>query len=163
MIIFWETHKLHWVFYFILLFINLFFHSNNFYFYFYFLFVPNFDMKVLQVCGIIMGHGSWESIQSHLVGHQVQLLISFGGISLLSMEDCALSVFLESWTLVVSYFRYRFRIFDRPLLKEYVFQIEGSPHLFQSCLHVVQDNFLPIATKINPSFESLVVTNTPCL
>jgi hypothetical protein len=46
------------------------FHLNNFNF--YLSFVPNFNMKVLQVCGIIMGLGSWEFIQNHLTGHQVQ-------------------------------------------------------------------------------------------
>jgi hypothetical protein len=53
-------------------------------------------MKVLQVCGVIMDLGSWESIQSPLVGHQPRLIISFGGIGLLSMENCALSFFLQS-------------------------------------------------------------------
>jgi hypothetical protein len=43
----------------------------------------------MQVCGDIMGLGSWESIQGPLVGHQVQLSISFGGISFIFMEDCA--------------------------------------------------------------------------
>jgi hypothetical protein len=46
------------------------------------------------------------------------------------MKDCALFVFLESWTLVVSYLCFKFHIFDRSILKEYVFQVEGSPHLF---------------------------------
>ncbi len=60
--------------------------------------------------------------------------IFFGGISLLSMEDYALSTFLGSWALVVLYLCSMFRIFDRPILKEYIFQVEGGPHLFQSCL-----------------------------
>jgi hypothetical protein len=43
------------------------------------------------------------------------------------MEDCAPSIFLGSWALVVSYFR--FRIFNRLVLKEYVYQVEGGSHL----------------------------------
>ncbi len=62
--------------------------------------------------------------------HQARLLISFGGIGLLSMEDCAASIFLKSWALVTLYLCSRFHIFDKPILKEYVSQVEGGPHLF---------------------------------
>ncbi len=46
------------------------------------------------------------------------------------MENCAPSIFLRSWTLVAPYLCYKFRIFDRPILEEYVFQVEGGQHLF---------------------------------
>jgi hypothetical protein len=36
------------------------------------------------------------------------------------MEDYALSIFLRSFTLMVLYLCSRFRIFDRPILEEYV-------------------------------------------
>jgi hypothetical protein len=57
-----------------------------------------------------MGPRSWESFQGPLARCQVQLLISFGGIGLLSMEDCAPSVFLGNWVLVVLYLCSRFCI-----------------------------------------------------
>ncbi len=50
------------------------------------------------------------------------------------MEDCAPSIFLGNWALVVSYLCFRFCIFDRPVLEEYV---EKGPHLFPSCLHAM--------------------------
>jgi len=84
-----------------------------------------------------MSLGSWESFQGPLSGCQVQLLISFGGISFLFMEDYAPSVFLGSWALVALYLCSRFCITDRPILEEYVFQVERGPHLFQSCLIIM--------------------------
>ncbi len=69
--------------------------------------------------------------------HQTQLPISFSGIGFLFMEDYAPFVFLGSWALVVPYFCSRFHIFDRPILEEYVSQVEKGPHLLQSYLHVV--------------------------
>ncbi len=60
---------------------------------------------------------------------RAQLLISFGGTCLLSMEDCVASTFLRSWVLVVSYLCSRFHIFDRPILEKYVSQVERGPHL----------------------------------
>jgi len=35
----------------------------------------------------------------------------------------------------------RFHIFDILVLEEYVSQVERGPHLFQSCLHAMQDAF----------------------
>jgi len=67
-----------------------------------------------------MGPRSWESFQSPLVKHHVRLPIFFGGIGLLSTEDCALSTFLGNWALVASYLCYRFCIVDRLILEEYV-------------------------------------------
>jgi hypothetical protein len=68
-----------------------------------------------------MGPGLWESFQGPLARCQARLLISFGGVGLLSMEDCAPFTFLRGWVLVASYLCFRFRIFDRPILEEYVF------------------------------------------
>jgi len=53
----------------------------------------------------------------------------FCGIGLLFVEDCALSIFFKSWVLVASYLCSRFHIFDKPILEEYVSQVEGGPHL----------------------------------
>jgi hypothetical protein len=67
-----------------------------------------------------MGLGSWESFQSPLTRHHAQLSISFGGICFLFMEDYAPFAFLGNWVLVVPYLCFRFCIFDRPILEEYV-------------------------------------------
>jgi hypothetical protein len=57
----------------------------------------------------------------------------------------------------VLYFSY----FDRPILEEYVSQIEA--HLFHFCLRVAQDG-LPSTTKdMHLSFENMAVTNALCL
>lgn len=71
--------------------------------------------------------------------------------------------FSRRWVLVVSYLCSKFCIFNKPILEEYVSQIEGGPHLFQSCLHVVQDSFPPAVRNIHLSFESLAITNAPNL
>jgi hypothetical protein len=81
-----------------------------------------------------MGLRSRESFKGPLARHHVRLPISFGGIGLLFMEDCAPFAFLRSWVLVTLYLYSRFHIFDRLVLKEYVFQVEGGPHLLKSCL-----------------------------
>ncbi len=83
-------------------------------------------MKVMQVCGDIMGPRLWEFFQGPLARHQAQLPISFSDIGLLSMEDYAPSIFLGSWVLVVLYLCYRFHIFNIFVLEEYVFQVEGA-------------------------------------
>jgi hypothetical protein len=83
-----------------------------------------------------MGPESWESFQGPLMRHQTQLPISFCGIGFLFIDDCAPFVFLRSWALMAPYLCSRFRIFDRPVLEEYVYQVEGGPHLLQSCLRV---------------------------
>ncbi len=51
------------------------------------------------------------------------------------------TIFLGSWVLVALYICSKFCIFDRPILEEYVFQVERGPYIFYFCLHVVQDNF----------------------
>jgi hypothetical protein len=68
-----------------------------------------------------MGPELWESFQGPLTKRQARLLIFFGGIGLLFMEDCVSSAFLKSWALVALYLCSRFCIFDRPVLDEYVF------------------------------------------
>jgi hypothetical protein len=64
--------------------------------------------------------GSWEFFQGLLMMCKVGLPISFGGIGLLSMEDYAPSTFLGCWALVALYLCSKFRVFDRPVLEEYV-------------------------------------------
>jgi hypothetical protein len=56
--------------------------------------------------------------------------MSFGGIDLISMEDCAPFAFLGSWALMVSYLCFRFCISNRPILEEYVFEVEGTHTYF---------------------------------
>jgi len=75
----------------------------------------------MQICGDIMGPGLRESFHDLLARHQTRLLISFGGKGLLFMDDYASSIFLRSWALVGSYLCFRFCIFDRPILEDYVF------------------------------------------
>ncbi len=58
---------------------------------------------------------------------------------------------------MVLYLCFRFCIFNRPILEEYVFLVEGGPHLLQSCLHAVRDGCPPTAMEMHLSFESLVV------
>jgi len=45
------------------------------------------------------------------------------------MEDCAPSIFLGNWALMVPYLCFKFHIFNRPILEEYVSQVERGPHL----------------------------------
>jgi hypothetical protein len=45
------------------------------------------------------------------------------------MEKCAPFGFLGNWALVAPYFYSRFYIFYRPILEEYVSQIEKGLHL----------------------------------
>jgi hypothetical protein len=45
----------------------------------------------------------------------------------LSMEDCAPSTFLGSWALVALYLCFKFRIFYRTFLEEYVSHVKGGP------------------------------------
>ncbi len=62
--------------------------------------------------------------------------------------------------MVVPYSCSMFCIFDRPILEEYVSQVEKGPHLLQSCLHVAQNGLLPATRKMHLSFESLEVIGT---
>jgi len=50
----------------------------------------------MQVCGDIMGLGSWESFQGPLTRPQARLLISFGGINIfLYGELCPICFFKD--------------------------------------------------------------------
>jgi hypothetical protein len=62
-------------------------------------------------------------------GQLARLPIFFGGLGFLSMEDCAPYAFIGSWALMVLYLCSMFRIFTRPILEQYVFQIERGPYL----------------------------------
>jgi len=110
-----------------------------------------------------MGPGLWESFYGLLVRCQVWVPISFGGIGFFFMEDCVPFDFLRNWVLVVSYLCSRFHIFDRPILEEYVFQVEGGPHMFQSCLRVAQDGLPLIVREMRPFLKSLTITSAPSL
>jgi hypothetical protein len=74
------------------------------------------------------------------------------------MEDCAPFTFLGNWALVAPYMCSKFCIFDKPILDEYVSQVEGDPQLLQSCFRATWDSLTPIVREMHPSFESLVVT-----
>jgi len=50
-------------------------------------------------------------------------------ISFIYMEDYVPIIFLRSWVLVALYLCSKFCIFNRPVLKEYVSQVERSPYL----------------------------------
>jgi hypothetical protein len=76
--------------------------------------LANFNKRVMLD---IMGLGWWEFFYHPLARHQVQLPISFGEISLLSMEECAPFVFLGSWVLVALYLCFKFCIFKKPFLE----------------------------------------------
>jgi hypothetical protein len=79
------------------------------------------------------------------------------------MEDCALFVFLRNWALVAPYLYSRFRMFDRFVLEEYVFQVEKAPHFFQSCYYVIRDSLPPVIKVMHLFFECLVIINAPSL
>ncbi len=53
----------------------------------------------------------------------------------------------------------RFCIFDRPILEEYVSQVEGGPHLLQSCFRVARDDIPLAARDMHFSFESFAITS----
>jgi hypothetical protein len=72
----------------------------------------------MQVCGDIMGLRSWEFTQGPLSGHHAQLSISFNGIC----------IFIYGKLNPIYFFR--FYIFDRLILEEYVSQVERGPYLF---------------------------------
>jgi hypothetical protein len=57
----------------------------------------------------------------------------------------------------------KFRIFDRFILEEYVFEVDGGPHFLQSYFHVAQDNVPPAVKEMHLFFESLVSIDAPGL
>jgi hypothetical protein len=76
----------------------------------------------------------------------------FDGIGLLSMKDCAPFTFLGSWALVAPFLCLRFLIFDKLVLEEYVSQVEGGPHLLESCLRVTWDDLFLVVRKMHLFF-----------
>jgi hypothetical protein len=64
---------------------------------------------------------------------------------------------------MVLYLCFRFFIFDKLILKEYVFQVEGRPHLFQSCLHVTWNDLLFVVRGMHLSFDNLTIIGAPSL
>ncbi len=116
----WEMFNVLWVFCPRVYLLTFSFHTTIFFSFSFMFFLASIDRKVVQVCGDIMGPGFWEFFQGPLVKRQAWLPIYFGGISLLSMEDCAPSTFLGSWAFVASYLCFRFCIFDKLVLEEYV-------------------------------------------
>jgi hypothetical protein len=144
---------IHWPFYF----------TWTIYIFFLFVFFMGFDKRIMYVCGDIMGPRLWEIFQGLLARHHAQLLISFGGLGFFSMEDCAPFVFLGSWILVAPYLCFKFHIFNRLVLEEYVSQVEGGSHLLQSCLCVTWYGLPFIVSEMHLSFESLVVIDAPSL
>ncbi len=136
-------------------------------------FTPNKRLKYSMICICIHGMhvGMWGHYGFSFVGvlsrpfneAQTQISITFGGINFLSTEDCAPFIYLGSWALVLPYFYFRFCIFNKLVLEEYVSQVEGGPHLFLSCLHTTQNDLILATKEMHPSFESLVVINTPSL
>jgi len=96
---------------------------------FSFLFLlAGFNRRIMQICGDITGPRSWESFQGPLARHQAQLLISFGGIGCIFMEDCVPFIFLGSWVLMALYLCFNFCIFYKPILEKYVSHVEGGSH-----------------------------------
>jgi hypothetical protein len=86
-------------------------------------------MRVMQVCGDIMGLRSWESIWGPLAKHHAQLMISFGGTCFLIYGGLCPIFFSKELGLMVPYLCSRFCIFDIHVLEEYVLQVEGGLHL----------------------------------
>ncbi len=64
---------------------------------------------------------------------------------------------------MVLYLCFTFCIFDRLILEEYVSQVEGGSHLFQSCLCAMRDDLPFVTREMHPSCESLIVINGPSL
>jgi hypothetical protein len=89
---------------------------------------PIQDKSVLKL--IIKNKWKVKVFQGSLARWRAQLLISFGGIGLLSMEDCAAFAFLGNWALVVSYLCSRFYIFDRPIWRNMFLKLKGAHTCF---------------------------------
>jgi hypothetical protein len=64
---------------------------------------------------------------------------------------------------VAPYLCFKFHIFNRLVLEEYVSKIERGSHLLQSCLCVVRYGLPFVASEMHPFFESLVVIDAPSL
>jgi hypothetical protein len=75
------------------------------------------------------------------------------------MKVFASIVFLRRWALMALYLCFKFLIFDKLVLEEDVFQIEGSPLvsiIFTCCMKC-----LPFGlSEMHPSFENLAIIST---
>ncbi len=78
------------------------------------------------------------------------------------MDNCAPFVFLGSWASVIFYSCFKFCIFNILVLEEYFFKLR-APHLFESCLCAVQDDFLLVVKEMHPFFNNLAIINAPSL
>ncbi len=72
------------------------------------------------------------------------------------MEDCAQSMFLGSWALVVPHLCSKFYIFDRPILEEFL-TLRGGAYLLQSHLRVTQNGLLPTTREMHLSSKNLAI------
>jgi hypothetical protein len=95
--LFWETPRLFGHFVLMCSSSTFLSHMDNTFFSSFLYILAGFNkIVIMQVCGDIMGLGSWEFFQDPLVRHQAQLPISFGGIGIFSMEDlCPICFFKE--------------------------------------------------------------------
>jgi len=62
--------------------------------------------------------------------------------------------FFRELGLVALYLCSKFRIFYKPILEEYVSQVEGGPQLLQSCLHVMKNSLPLVVKEMHPFFET---------
>jgi hypothetical protein len=69
------------------------------------------------------------------------------------------SSFLGSWTLWLCFCVLGFVFLIDPFWKNMFLRLRGGAHMFQSCLHVVQNGLLPTIREIHLSFENLVIIN----
>jgi hypothetical protein len=103
-------------------------HKNNTSLFFLLVFFGEFQWKRY---GGIWGHYGFRIVGVFSMPlSKARLLISFGGIDLFYMEDCAPFIILKNWALVALYLCSRFCIFYRPVLEKYVFQVEESHTCF---------------------------------
>ncbi len=80
-----------------------------------------FNIELCKYVGTLWVQGHGSLLKGPLTRCQAQLLIYFDGIGFLFMENCTASTFLGSWVLVAPYLCSMFFIFDKLVLKEYVF------------------------------------------
>jgi len=74
--------------------------------------------------------GSFLHIFLHSREHEMWFLGFIFWLAPLQAFASVVSPRLRLWLLVVLFLYVKFRIFDKPALKEYVFQANEGPHLF---------------------------------
>jgi hypothetical protein len=125
--LFWETHKLHWAFCLHVSLVDLLISHKDFFFFHF-----NFFWRVStrKLCMYVGAHYGSKVMRvysrplNRVSNPTIDLLC--GGIGILSMEDYASFAFLRSLALVAPYICYRFCIFHRPILEEYVSKLRGA-------------------------------------